>query len=262
MLPRRVVLSVVLVVACFASASAAHASQQPAPTTVAPQTPAPPPPAPPPPAQPSPTAPPTTPPALAPGVPGAPRLPPFAGTVVSFDRHGDRVVACVDRSNVAGKTSSAPAPPPTAPKLPPAYRIWVIEREVMQELMTTGGLCDPAWAPDGKTFAAVGPRGVFAFTQPNYEARVIVLGAMPSGASQSASTIVSKEPETTFANLSWSPSGRRLAFLTTTKGVTTVKVVDAKDGATVFSKEQPAKLVQWGADDKSISIDGTRVTLP
>ena len=42
--------------------------------------------------------------------------------------------------------------------------------------MTTGGLCDPSWSPDGKTFAAAGVRGVFTFTEPNFEPRVLVAG--------------------------------------------------------------------------------------
>ena len=79
----------------------------------------------------------------------------------------------------------APPPPPPGPPAPPRLRIWVIEREVMQELMTTGGLCDPSWSPDGKTFAAAGVRGVFTFTEPNFEPRVLVAGqlqAPPPGA--------------------------------------------------------------------------------
>ena len=111
----------------------------------------------------------------------APKLPPFAGEIVNFDRRGARVVACVDASKV--QTPPRPGPdgkpvpaPPAPPPGPPRLRIWVLEREVMQELMTTGGLCDPSWSPDGKTFAATGVRGVFTFTEPNFEPRVLVAG--------------------------------------------------------------------------------------
>lgn len=228
---------------------------------------------------PAPSTPPPAPasaPAAAPGattgVPGAPRLPPFAGAIVNFDRRGDRVVACVDRSSVPAKTPAMPSPPGSAPELPPSYRIWVIEREVMQELLTTGGLCDPAWSPDGKAFAAAGDRGVYVFTGPNFEPRTIVSAAVPAGGP--AGTVADAGPTAApnsvpkvgatraFTSVSWSPSGQRLAFLVTATSGTSVKVVEAKDGTSVFAKEQPVKLVQWGADDKSLVIDGTRVTVP
>lgn len=223
---------------------------------------------------------------------GPPRLPPFAGTVVSFDRRGERVVACVDRSTVPLRgNQSAPSPPPSAqagPKLPPAYRIWLIEREVMQELMTTGGLCAPSWSPDGKSFVAAGARGVFVFSEPQYEARVLALGTMPPPAASGAAAPTSGPPPasatapgtaatpppatvptttgtadtSTFTQLAWSPSGRRVAFVALVKGVTSVRVVDTTDGAVVWSKDQAAKLIQWGPDDRTIVVDGTRSALP
>ena len=113
----------------------------------------------------------------------APKLPPFAGEIVNFDRRGARVVACVDASKVQmpprpGPDGKPVAPPPAPPPGPPRLRIWVLEREVMQELMTTGGLCNPSWSPDGKTFAAAGVRGVFTFTEPNFDPRVLVAGQL------------------------------------------------------------------------------------
>jgi hypothetical protein len=215
---------------------------------------------------------------------GPPRLPPFAGTVVSFDRRGDRVVACVDRSNVQTRPPGPGAtPPPSGPKPPPAYRIWLIEREVMQELMTTGGLCGPVWSPDGKTFLAAGARGLFAFTEPQYEARVLMLASTPPPptppvnptpappASETAKpgppnapvTVKTTEPAPIpFSQTAWSPGGRRVAFLLTTDGVAKVRVVDAKDGSVVFTRDQRANLLQWGPDDRTLVIDGVRVSLP
>lgn len=206
------------------------------------------------------------------GTMGPPRLPPFAGAVVNYDRRGDRIVACVDRSTQPARTG---APLPPGPSLPPAYRIWLIEREVMQELMATGGLCDPVWSPDGKTFLAAGTRGLFALTEPQFEARVLVLtpttpkpGAAAPGAAPSAPTAGPSPitaPDATpipFSQLSWSPSGRRVAFLLTTNGATSVRVVDAKDGAALLTREQPAKLVQWGPDDRTLVVDGARVAVP
>jgi hypothetical protein len=214
----------------------------------------------------------------APDAMGPPRLPPFAGTVVSFDRRGDRVVACVDRSTVPTRPPAPGAPAPTPPKAPPAYRIWLIEREVMQELMTTGGLCGPAWSPDGKSFLASGARGLFAFTEPQYEARVLKLvdpppppaqpvapAPAPPPAGSAAPTATVKTTEAApipFSQTAWSPGGRRVAFLLTADGASRVHVVDAKTGASVFSRDQPAKLVVWGPDDRTLVIDGVRVSLP
>jgi hypothetical protein len=197
---------------------------------------------------------------------GPPKLPPFAGAVVSFDRRGERVVACVDRSTAPPKPGMAL---PAGPKLPPAYRIWLIEREVMQELMATGGLCGPAWSPDGKSFVAAGARGLFVFTEPNYEARVLVLtpspapGTTQTPAGPAAVAAPALEPAPIpYSQVSWSPGGRRIAFLATLSGVTTVRVVDAKDGAAVLGREMAAKLLQWGADDRSLTVDGARIGLP
>ena len=186
----------------------------------------------------------------------APKLPPFAGTVVNFDRRGARVVACVDRAGAPkpGQAAAPPAPPPPGAEAPRTTRIWVLENEVMQELLTTSGLCDPAWSPDGKAFAAAGPRGVFTFTQPQYEVKVVVAGqAKPPapGAPESKS----------YASPSWSPSGRRLAFLVTGPGGG-VQAVDIASGERVFDQAQPAKTVSWGGDEKTLVVDGTKIAIP
>ncbi|MFI5078069.1 MAG: hypothetical protein ACHQRO_12035, partial [Vicinamibacteria bacterium] len=141
-----------------------------------------------PPAPPAATAPAAQPlPAKTAGAMEAPKLPPFAGEIVNFDRRGARVVACVDASKV--QTPPRPGPdgkpvpaPPAPPAGPPRLRIWVLEREVMQELMTTGGLCDPSWSPDGKTVGAGRGRGVLTFTQPHIVAPVLVAGHLDAPA--------------------------------------------------------------------------------
>ena len=190
----------------------------------------------------------------------APTLPPFAGSIVNFDRRGSRVVACVDASKVQvpprrgpdGKPLEQPAtpPPPDAPRL----RIWVLEREVMQELMTTGGLCDPAWSPDGKTFAAVGVRGVFTFTEPNFEPRVLVAGQLQAPAPGAPASREYDDP-------AWSPSGGRIAFRSTAGGVSRVEVVDVKSAEVLLKRDGPAKVLRW-ADERTLLVDATRVPVP
>lgn len=198
-------------------------------------------------------------PAASTGAMEAPKLPPFAGEIVNFDRRGARVVACVDASKVAVPPRPGPdgkpiAPPPPAPAGPPRLRIWVIEREVMQELMTTGGLCDPSWSPDGKTFAAAGARGVFTFTQPNFEPRVIVAGqlqAPPPGAPAARE----------YDDPVWSPNGARLAFRTSASGASRVEVVDIKSAEVLLKRDGAAKTLRW-ADDQTLLVDADRVTVP
>jgi len=188
----------------------------------------------------------------------APKLPPFAGEIVNFDRRGPRVVACVDASKVAvpprpGPDGKPVAAPP-APAGPPRLRIWVIEREVMQELMTTGGLCDPSWSPDGKTFAAAGVRGVFTFTQPNFEPRVIVAGQLqvpPPGAPAARE----------YDDPVWSPNGARLAFRSSAGGVSRTEVVDVKSAEVLLKRDGPVKALRW-ADDRTLLVDADRVSVP
>lgn len=189
----------------------------------------------------------------------APKLPPFAGEIVNFDRRGPRVVACVDAAKVAtpprpgpdGKPQPQAAPPPPGP---PRLRIWVLEREIMQELLTTSGLCDPAWSPDGNSFVAAGVRGVFVFTEPNFEPRVLVAGqlqAPPPGA----------PPARQYNDPVWSPSGTKIAFRTTGASDARVEVVDVKSAEVLLKREGAAKTLRW-ADDRTLLVDQARVPLP
>jgi Tol biopolymer transport system component len=192
----------------------------------------------------------------------APKLPPFAGEIVNFDRRGPRVVACVDAAKVKpptrmgpdGKPITPPADAPAPQSGPPRLRIWVIEREVMQELLTTSGLCDPVWAPDGKTFAAAGGRGVFTFTEPNFEPRVLVAGQLQAPAPGAP-------PAREFDDPAWSPSGARLAFRSSASGSGRVEVVDVKSAEVVLKRDGAAKALRW-ADEKTLIVDGTRVPVP
>jgi hypothetical protein len=213
---------------------------------------------------PTPTPPATTPaaqplPAKTAGAMEAPKLPPFAGEIVNFDRRGARVVACVDASKVQmpprpGPDGKPVAAPPAPPPGPPRLRIWVLEREVMQELMTTGGLCDPSWSPDGKTFAAAGVRGVFTFTEPNFEPRVVVAGQLQAPAPGAPAPREYDDP-------AWSPGGGRIAFRSSAGGASRVEVVDVKSAEVLVKRDGPAKVLRW-ADERTLLVDATRVPVP
>ena len=208
----------------------------------------------------TPAAPPaaTAPPSQPAGTMEAPKLPPFAGEVVNFDRRGARVVACVDAAKVAMPPRPGPDGKPVAqpppPAGPPRLRIWVLEREVMQELMTTGGLCDPSWSPDGKTFAAAGVRGVFTFTEPNFEPRVLVAGQLQAPAPGAPAAREYDDPV-------WSPGGGRIAFRSSAGGASRVEVVDVKSAEVLLKRDGAAKVLRW-ADDRTLVIDATRVPVP
>ena len=185
----------------------------------------------------------------------APKLPPFAGEIVNFDRRGARVVACVDASKVQMPPRPGPgrqagrATPAAAAAGPPRLRIWVLEREVMQELMTTGGLCDPSWSPDGKTFAAAGVRGVFTFTEPNFEPRVLVAGQLQAPAPgapapreyRRSGVVAERRPHRL-------PVQRR-------RRRRRVEVVDVKSAEVLLKRDGAAKALRW-ADEKTLLVDG------
>ncbi len=132
----------------------------------------------------------------------------------------------------------------------------MIEREVMQELMTTGGLCDPAWSPDGKTFAAAGLRGVFTFTEPNFEPRVLVAGQLQ--APPPGRACVARVPTIRCgrrAARAWrsdpAPAARR-AF----------EVVDVKSAEVVLKRDGPVKALRWAGRAGRSLVDAARVAVP
>jgi Tol biopolymer transport system component len=120
--------------------------------------------------------------------------------------------------------------------------------------MTTGGLCDPAWSPDGKTFAAAGARGIFTFTEPNYEPRVLVAGQLQAPAPGAAAAREYDDPV-------WSPGGGRLAFRSGSAAGARVEVVDVKSAEVVVKREGAAKTLRW-ADERTLLVDGVRVAVP
>ncbi|HEY8549799.1 MAG TPA: hypothetical protein VIL35_07600 [Vicinamibacterales bacterium] len=201
----------------------------------------------------APQAPPAS--AKAPTVMEAPKLPPFAGEIVNFDRRGDRVVACVNAAAAPARPGMPKPSSQAAAAAPPRYRIWVLEREIMQELLTSGGLCDPSWSPDGKSFAAAGARGVFTFSEPHFEPRALVAGqaesAEPGG----------KPGGRVYADPVWSPSGDRLAFRVTGDGADRVEVVDVKSAEVLLRRDISAKSLRW-VDAKTVAADDTRLSVP
>jgi hypothetical protein len=187
----------------------------------------------------------------------APKPPPFAGEIVNFDRRGARVVACVD----ASRWTCRRAPGPTASRCravhasrarPPRLRIWVIEREVMQEPMTTGVLRSVVVAGREDVRGGRRPRRVHVHRAQLRAARAG--GRAASGAAPGARRRANDDP-------AWSPSGGRIAFRSSAGGVSRVEVVDVKSAEVLLKREGPVKAVRW-ADERTLLVDATRVPVP
>ncbi len=266
-----------MVVGVNLAASAAAATQTaatPAPATQTPTAQAPAtPPAPQPPVSPPPPPPTRQPPAGAkppagtapprsfkmPDDPDAPRIPPFGGFLVNYDRLADKTqtVACVDKSG----------PPKSAEEHSAQTRVWHIYREIMQEVPTTFGSCDPRFSPDGKQFVVAGPDSIAVFALPSYDRRVVfgnkTAPAQPTGPSPLPKPgEKAAAPGVVYKNPRWSPSGTRLAFVVVTDGKDAVQVVDVADGKVLHASVPGTKTFAWGKTDGQITIGGRAVTLP
>ncbi len=177
----------------------------------------------------------------------APTLPPFAGTVVNFDRVGDRVAACAEAPGGGESTIGARSVRRT--------KVWVIEREVLRELGSSYGSCDPAWSPDGSRLAVVVPNGLWTYSPTLEDPR------------QVAATHLPPQPQhahdyTAFSRPRWSPDGLRLAFLVTDGQTTWVEAVEVVTGRRLFKSDPDTYGFEWGTEPRVLMVGGRSVRLP
>ena len=92
------------------------------------------------------------------------------------------------------------------------------------------------------------------FTEPNFEPRVIVAGAVDAPAP-------GRQPAKQFDDPAWSPSGGRLAFRVADGGAARVEVVDVKSAEVLLKRDGAAKALRL-ADEKTLVVDGARVPIP
>jgi dipeptidyl aminopeptidase/acylaminoacyl peptidase len=187
---------------------------------------------------------------LVPGVPAGaqelPHFPPFVGVVLNHDRRGERVVLCADQSGPAVATGVRQLS---------RTKVWLLDREVLEDVRDHPGLCDPKWSPIADEFAAVSAQGVWLF-------RVPLDGGRLLRATRAESAVGTEFGYERALAPAWSPDGRRLAFAVTNGGVSHVEVIDVRDGAEVHrSRPGPADF-EWQNDGRTIRIGKQRVTLP
>lgn len=177
----------------------------------------------------------------------APPLPPFAGDLVNAQRIGDLVVYC---------TSTGAAP--LGSVVPRRTRIWLLNREVLEEARSPESLCDPAISPRVDRFVAVSPTAVWVFAIP-LDQGTIVRGF----ASDSRLGRVSPEPAVaSYARPQWSLDGRFIAVMTGSDESTRVEVLSAETGVVVATSAAGATTVKWSTDASSVVLGGTVVPLP
>jgi hypothetical protein len=192
--------------------------------------------------EPAPAPPPAPAPADAP-----PRMPPFAGTLVNYDRRGERTAACALDPGGGETKRGARAIPNT--------HVWVFEREVVRELGSSPGTCDPAWSPDGSLLAVVAPNGLWTYTPTLEDPRQLAETYLPAAPKH-------ENDYTGFARPRWSPDGRRIAFLVTNGATSWVEVVEVATTRRVFKSSPGVTVFVWGGDAGTLVLDGQSMSLP
>ncbi|MCL4845014.1 MAG: penicillin acylase family protein [Acidobacteria bacterium] len=176
-----------------------------------------------------------------------PTLPPFAGTLVNFDRAGGRVAACAEMPGGGDTTIGARSVRRT--------KVWVIEREVLRELGSTPGSCDPAWSPDGSRLAVVVPNGLWTYSPTLEDPRQIAAAHLP---------VEPAHPHdyTAFSRPRWSPDGLRLAFLVTDGQTTWVEAVQVATGRRLFKSDPDTYSFEWTTDPRELKVGARTIRLP
>jgi hypothetical protein len=177
---------------------------------------------------------------------GPPILPPFAGRIVNYDRRAGRAAACTIDPAGSARTVGART-------IPNTY-VWVVDQEVVRQLGSTTGMCDPAWSPDGARLAVAAPNGLWTYS-PTLEDPVLL-----------AETHLPREPKhphdyTAFARPRWSPDGRHIAFLVTDGRETWLEVVEAQRGARVARSEPGIDDFVW-VDAQTIRAGDRTIRVP
>jgi penicillin amidase len=176
-----------------------------------------------------------------------PRMPPFAGTLVNFDRRGEYTAACALDPGGGETKRGARAVPNT--------HVWVFHREVIRQLGAAPGSCDPAWSPNGARLAVVTPNGLWTYSPTLEDPRQLAEASLPSQPRHA-------NDYTAFAKPRWSPDGRRIAHFVTDGAATWIEVVEVATTRRVFRSDPGVTVFEWGGEAGTLIVDGRPVALP
>jgi penicillin G amidase len=177
----------------------------------------------------------------------APELPPFAGTLVNFDRVNGRTAVCALAPGGGELTVGARRVRRT--------HVWVIEEEVLRQLGTTPGSCDPAWSPDGSRLAVVAPTGLWTYSPTLEEPRQLAEAHLPAEPRDDSDY-------TAFSRPRWSPDGRRIGFLVSDGTTTWVEAVEVPTGRRIFRSDREVYAFEWTSDPRVLRIGERHIRLP
>lgn len=179
---------------------------------------------------------------------GAAKFPPFAGTVVNFDRQGDKTVACLEE--LGGGTVEVNS------RQVRRTRVWMAEREVMQRINSPVGSCDPSWAPGASQFVLVAPDGLWIWPA------TIVEGGRRLVATHLPEKPQNEFDQTAFSKPRWSPDGLRIAYVVSNGGTAWIEAVQVATGRAIFKSDSETYTFEWGTDGRSLKIGDRVIQVP
>ena len=185
-------------------------------------------------------------PAAAAAAEAPPVLPDFLGSLVNYERQGERIAACMREPGSDVITG--------ARRVPRTF-VWVIERDQARQLGSVPGSCDPTWSPDGSRLAAVTSNGLWTYSPTLEDPRQLAEAHLP------------REPKgefdyTAFAKPRWSPDGLRIAYLVTNGATSWVEVVEVATGRPLHRSAKDTYSFEWTTDPRVIKVGLTPVRLP
>jgi hypothetical protein len=176
-----------------------------------------------------------------------PRMPPFAGTLVNYDRRGGLTAACALAPG-GGETKRGA-------RVIPNTHVWVFEREIVRELGSTPGTCDPVWAPDGSRLAVVAPNGLWTYSPILDDPRLLAETSLPAAPKH-------ENDYTAFSRPRWSSDGRRIAYLVTNGATNWVEALEVATTRRVFKSPPGVTVFAWGETPDTLVVDGQPLSLP
>ncbi|MFN8060805.1 MAG: hypothetical protein U0Q12_16735 [Vicinamibacterales bacterium] len=178
-----------------------------------------------------------------------PRFPEFVGGVVSAQRKGDRILICADQaiSPFGGSVRKLDHP-----------QLFLLNREILEEVRGQPGLCHGAWSPTADEFAAISPAGVWLFHVPLDPGRLVRTATLNDRGT--VAYVTGRPPK-------WAPNGRLLALAVTRHAggspdvVDTIEVIDAASGALVLATPMHQDF-EWTPDSGALRVGKSLVKLP